>query len=929
MFHFESPVLAALFRSRSIPFPIRETASPPDWLKGCLDDFSKEFVAIEALDCPANRVQAEATVRLPPLLKAARDRIATYFMATNDGLASAQAYAAVIDTLLLGLTRLATDYAYPAATPTVGEALQIIAVGGYGRGVLAPYSDIDLLFLLPYKQTARAEQITEFILYVLWDLSLKVGHAVRTVADCIELAREDMVIRTSLLDMRPLAGDANLGLDLARRLTRDVLPGTDKEFLVAKIAEREARLDKTGDSRYRLEPNVKEGKGGLRDVQLILWVAAHLWQSGDPAELMRHKVFRVGELRHLAKAETFLWAVRVHLHYLVGRAEERLTFDMQRQIAAAFGYEDRAGALGVERFMKRYFLVAKEVGELSRLFLSAIEAELGAEWKFVLFPASIEGFPLRQEQLSLPDDKHFERQPLDLLRIFLVAEKTGRSIHPRATSAISRSRALITPALRSDPVANDIFLEIMTESKPHEALGAMTEAGILSRFLPDWGRIVGQMQYDMYHVYTVDEHTLHVIANLAALEAPEGPYGFPLAATVLRQICSRRELYIALLLHDIAKGRGGDHSILGEQVAYKFCRRFGLSAAETETIAWLVRWHLAMSDIALKRDLEDERTIADFARLVQSPERLRLLLILTFCDIHGVGPGRWNNWKAGLLSELFTRTSDLLSGSATTGSGTRVAQAQEAARRAMNQLSPVHIERFIEMGSAGYWLAYDALTHARHAELIEEATLSPNTIHLWTHVDAERSITEITVYADDRPGLFCTLVGSIAATGFSIVDAKISAIGQGKVLDVFSVQDASGDTGAVKDRRDLLLQNIERSRAGELNIAEDLSRRSTTFIRRTRALPAPPRVIIDNEASLTQTVIEVNGRDRPGLLYALASRMVELDLHISSAKISTYGHRVVDVFYIHNGRGAKIDDQNGRLHKIYECLMQVLSEGVK
>ena len=622
--------------------------------------------------------------------------------------------------------------------------------------------------------------------------------------------------------------------------------------------------------------------------------------------------------------------MRFHLHYLVGRAEERLTFDTQPDIAKALGYEDRPSALGVERFMKRYFLVAKEVGELSRVFLSAVEAELGAEWTFLSFPGSVEGFPLRQNRLSLPDEKHFERQPLDLLRIFTVAQKTGRAIHPRATGALSRARALITPAFRADPAAQILFLDILTGSQPDEALSAMNEAGILSRFLPDWGRIVGQMQYDMYHVYTVDEHTLHVIANLTRLENLDEPPEYILAATLVRTLspASRRELYIALLLHDIAKGRGGDHSILGEQIAYKFGKRFGLSQAETETIAWLVRWHLAMSDIALKRDLEDERTIADFARLVQSPERLRLLLILTYCDIHGVGPGRWNNWKAGLLSELFSRTGGLLSGSPfAQGADARVANAQEAARRALAGVAPEHVERFIAMGSAGYWLAYDAATHARHAHLIEEA--NPAAINVWTHVDEDRSITEITVYADDMPGLFCTLAGSIAATGFSIVDAKISSIGHGKVLDVFSVQDASGDSGAVRDRRELLLQMLERARQGTLDIAADLGRRSTTFIRRTRALPAPARVIIDNEASQHQTVIEVNGRDRPGLLYTLAAMMVELGLHISSAKISTYGHRVVDVFYVHDGKGEKIGDVDGRLHHIYVRLMQVLAEPVK
>ncbi len=893
-----------------------------------MDHLNSEIASVADADLPPSRIQTEITRRLKPVLATARATVAARFEETGEGLPCGQAYARFIDEMLIGLHRLANDVVYPVANPTLGEALQLVAVGGYGRGALAPFSDIDLMILLPYKRTARAEQVVEFILYVLWDLGLKVGHAVRSVDECIRLAKSDMVIRTTLLDMRPLAGDETLMADLVKRLARDVLSGGNRAYVSAKLQEREQRLEKNGDSRYRLEPNVKEGKGGLRDVHLLYWVAAHLWRTTDLQELVKRGIFLPAEARRLVKAEAFLWTVRTHLHTLVGRAEERLTFEVEREIARRLGYTDRTGALEVERFMKHYFLVARDVGELGRIFLSAVEAELGAERKFLGFPLSLEGFALRQDRLSIPDEKYFERNPIELIRIFRISQKTGRAIHPRAQSAISRARTRINAAFRADPEANRLFVEILDAPKADETLRAMNEAGILGRFMPDWGRVVGQMQFDMYHVFTVDEHSLHVITNLARLERGELAEGFPLATGEIRKIRSRRELFLAVILHDIAKGRGGDHSILGAQTATKFCKRLGLGDAETETVAWLVRWHLAMSDVALKRDLEDEQTIRDFADLVQSPERLRLLLILTTCDIDGVGPGRWNSWKAGLLSELYARTSDMLSGTPTSkGSSSRVVVAQEMARAALADWSDMEFSRYAALGPPGYWLAYDAAAHARHARQIGEAETAAQAISVATRVDETRGVTEITVYAGDDPLLFSQLAGGIAATGFTIVDAKISPLANGKVLDVFSVHDANGNTGQVTDRHDKLARMIERSVSGELVLGEELARRGTTLIGRSKALPAPPRVIIDNDASQGHNVIEVNGRDRPGLLYALTTKLTDLGARISSAKISTYGHRVVDVFYVRDAFGKKITE-GAWLHHIYVELMAVLGETV-
>ena len=909
-----------------MPFPARAALPSADWTEPFRLALADTFRDVMAADLPSARIQADITRRLKPVVRSARDAIEARFRETNDGLGCAHGFARFMDDVLVGLHQLATDQVYTAANPTLGESLQLVAVGGYGRGTLAPYSDIDLMFLLPYKRTARAEQVVEFILYVLWDLGLKVGHAVRSVDECVRLAKSDMVIRTTLLDMRPLAGDDELAADLVKRLARDVLPGTDRAFVNAKMAERDLRLEKTGDSRYRLEPNIKNGKGGLRDLHFMLWVSAHLWRTSDLQELVRRGVFLPAEARRFHKAEAFLWTVRTHLHYLLGRAEERLTFEVEREIARRLGYTDRTGALEVERFMRHYFLVAREVGELGRIFLAAVEAELGGERRFLSFVTSVEGFPLRQDRLSVADARYFERNPLDLLRIFHVAQKTGREIHPRAENAISRSRTRIGTFQRNDASANRLFLEILAAPNAHQALRAMNRVGLLGRFIPDWGRIVGQMQYDMYHVYTVDEHTLYVVANLARLESGELAESFPLASAAVKKISSRRALYLALILHDIAKGRGGDHSILGAQVAGKLCRRLGLEDAETETVVWLVRWHLLMSDVALKRDLEDEQTIADFAHLVESPERLRMLLVLTTCDIEAVGPGRWNSWKAGLFAELFARASDMLSGTPTAkGSSTRIRLAQDAARRELADWSEEEFARFAGLGSPGYWLAYDAEAHARHARLIGEAETHGEKVSVATRVDTARAVTEITVYAADAPLLFSQLAGGIAATGFTIVDAKITPLANGKVLDVFSVHDANGETGQVADRTDRLREMIARAIIGTLSLRDELSRRSTTLIGRTRALPAPARVIIDNEASQTHNVVEVNGRDRPGLLYALTTTFDTVGVHISSAKIATYGHRVVDVFYVRDQKGEKITD-GPWLHHIYEQLMAVLSE---
>ncbi len=839
------------------------------------------------------------------------------------------------DRLVGTLADFTVRFIFPTANPTSGEVFDVAATGGYGRGELAPFSDIDLLFLLPYKRTPRVEQVVEYMLYILWDLGLKVGHAVRSVDDCIRQSKADVTIRTAILESRYLWGPGKLFAELRKRYDKEVVAGTGPEFVEAKLAERDARHQKMGDSRYVLEPNLKDGKGGLRDLQTLFWIAKYLYRVEGVDELVGKKVLTPEEAQRFAKAQNFLWTARCHLHYLTGRLEDRLTFDVQTSIGAAMGYTDHAGTKGVERFMKHYFLVAKDVGDLTRIFCAALEAESKRPPKFNLLRLAsvarrkdVDGFIVDGERLNARSDKQFKEQPIDMIRLFHTAQMNDIDIHPAALRSITRSLTAIGPKLRNDPEANRLFLDILTGPKdPEITLRRMNEAGVMARFIPDFGRVVAQMQYDMYHVYTVDEHTLFALGILHKIASHEHADELPLSTEVIHKVVSKRALYVAVLLHDIAKGRGGDHSVLGARVAEKLCPRLGLTAEETETVAWLVRWHLAMSHTAFKRDLEDDKTVRDFVALVQSPERLRLLLVLTVADIRAVGPQRWNNWKATLLRELYNRSEELMSGGMTVeGRGRRIQSAQAALRAELTDFDDEAFERHKSLGYPGYWLAFDTDTLAHQARLVREAEREQRPLTVETRVDRGRAVTEVTIYATDHSGLFSRLAGALAACGADIVDARIFTMTNGMALDVFSVQDAAGG-GAFEsgDKLARLSVMIEKVLSGQLKPLNDLSTRRTTQASRTRVFHVPPRVLIDNNASTTHTVIEVNGRDRPGLLYDLTRALSNLTLQISSAKVSTFGEKAIDVFYVKDVFGLKVTHE-GKLAKIKERLLSALDD---
>ncbi|MBB5754077.1 [protein-PII] uridylyltransferase [Prosthecomicrobium pneumaticum] len=837
----------------------------------------------------------------------------------------ARALSDLQDGIIRLLYEVAVGQVYPAENPSNAERMAVVAVGGYGRGMLAPGSDIDLLFLLPYKQTPWGESVVEFILYMLWDLGLKVGHATRSVDECIRLARTDMTIRTAILEARFLWGEEALFRDLSRRFDGEVVKGTAAEFAAAKLAERDDRHKRQGASRYVVEPNVKEGKGGLRDLHTLFWIAKYVYRLG-PAdakardELAAAGVFSRDELALFHRAEDFLWAVRCHLHFLTGKAEERLSFDVQRDMAMRLGYTAHPGLRDVERFMKHYFLVAKDVGDLTRIFCAALEEQhVKAAPRLNRFFAALPGrrkkfsgskdFVVEHDRINIASDAVFENDPVNLIRIFHHADRYNLAFHPDAMKRVTRSLKLIDAKLRENPEANRLFLELVaSKNQPEIVLRRMNEAGVLGRFIPDFGRIVAMMQFNMYHHYTVDEHLIRSIGILAEIERGELGGEHPLANEIIPGIQDRVVLYVALFLHDIAKGRPEDHSIAGAKVARKLCPRLGLSPAQTETVAWLIEHHLLMSMTAQSRDLGDRKTILDFAAVVQSLERLKLLLILTVADIKAVGPGVWNGWKGQLLRTLYYETEPLLSGGHSQVSrDRRVAAAKTELDRALAEGGWSEAERraYVERHYSAYWVRVDLARKIAHANLVRDAERTGKTLATAVATRTFEAVTEITVLAPDHPRLLSVMAGACTAAGCNIVDAQIFTTTDGLALDTIAIT-REFDLDEDELRRATKVSGlIEDALSGTVQLPEIIARRAKPRAR-LKPFSVETRILVDNSWSNAYTVIEASGIDRPGLLYDLTRSLSDLNLNIASAHIATFGERAVDVFYVTDLMGQRI-----------------------
>ncbi|MES2755502.1 MAG: [protein-PII] uridylyltransferase [Pseudomonadota bacterium] len=841
------------------------------------------------------------------------------------GLSAANAQAQLTDLLIQAALDFIAGRLYPLANPTTSERIAVLAVGGYGRGEMAPFSDVDIAFLTPWKQTPHAEQVIEATLYTLWDMGLKVGHSSRTPDEMVRAAKGDVTIRTALLESRFVWGDRALGDEAQARFRSDVQADGARQFIADKLAERDARHIRMGDTRYVVEPNVKEGKGGLRDLHALFWIGKYAYNVERARKLVDAGLLTPGEYRQFHRADDFLWAVRCHLHTLAGRAEERLTFDFQRDLAARMRFTDRPGKSAVERFMQLYFLHAKAVGSLSGVFLAHLDEKFSRSGRWFDLsairrrPGRLNGFTLDRGRLAIPDEGFFAADPVRLIELFALADKHALDIHPLATRAAARD-AKLADGIRRDPRANALFLDVLTSPRdPEKVLRWMNEAGVFGRFVPDFGRIVGQMQFDMYHHYTVDEHTIRAIGLLSQIERGLLNDDHPLVTMLLKQIASRRALYVALLCHDIAKGRGGDHSVLGAAVAERLGPRLGLDPAETETVVWLVRHHLLMSATAFKRDLSDFKTILDFTDLVQSPERLRLLVALTVVDIRAVGPGVWNGWKRQLLGDLYEAAEEVLRlGHKQKGRNERIAAKQAALGDALGWTADQFGDLVRRLPDA-YWVAEPPDILKRNARLVAGAGDAELTIA--AHAYPDRGATLVTVYAADHPGLFYRIAGAIHLAGGNIIDARIHTTRTGMALDNFLVQDPLGRPFDGARQLARLEGGIEDALANRGRLADRLAARPLPRPR-ADAFAIAPRVLIDNHASNRFTVIEVNARDRPALLSALAHALFQARATIRSAHVATYGERAVDTFYVTDLTGAKIDGA-ARLKALERRLLEV------
>jgi len=812
------------------------------------------------------------------------------------------AHAWLVDQLLERVWRLHLDrYA-----PRLRGAM--VAVGGYGRGELHPHSDVDLLVLLARAPNAEAREMLSRLVSFLWDMGLEVGHSARTVAECRDHARNDITVATNLMEARLLCGDAALFEKMMARTAPPKIWPTDR-FFAAKRAEQQARHARFDDTAYNLEPNLKDGPGGLRDIQVIEWVARRHFDTDSLHELVNRGFLTEEEYRALIRGRNFLWRLRNGLHYLAGRREDRLFFDHQRSLARLFGYADRPGRLAVERLMKRYYRTVKELRLLNEILLQHFDEAILARRTLPVRPLN-RRFRARGEYLEASSEKVFERSPWALLELFsLLQQNPGLKGVRASTIRLVRANVYrINAAFRRDITCRSLFMEIMRhpEGITH-ALRRMNAYGVLGAYIPAFGRVVGQMQHDLFHVYTVDEHTLFVVRNLRRLMLARHGDELPDASALMHGVVKIERLLLAALFHDLAKGRGGDHSELGEQVALAFCQRHDMSDYDAHFVAWLVRHHLALSRTAQHEDIQDPDVLMKFARLVGDQEHLDHLYLLTIADIRGTSPTVWNSWKGRLLAQLHDAASRVLR----QGFGAPIQPAERIAdlKREVREIL-VHeglpaeaVDRHWSLLDDAYFLKHDAHSIAWHCQRI----LATSTIDL-PLVAARRSPEhdgiEFLIFTPDRDGLFADITGKFEHLRLSIVEARMHTTRTGFALDAFVVLPVGGRTPEERDVGRMCVTMREHL----LNPHRDSAMPDRTLPRTLRHFPIEPAISFSRAPGAEATTIEVIAQDRPGLLHRVALALNECKVRLLTAKIATFGERAEDVFFVCDRDGQALTD---------------------
>ncbi|MFP5350120.1 MAG: [protein-PII] uridylyltransferase [Gammaproteobacteria bacterium] len=826
-------------------------------------------------------------------------------------------HAHFVDQLLVRAWRLHRT----SLTPRTPIAL--VAVGGYGRGELHPASDIDLMLLLDRGDTTTTAPVIEAFLRFCWDIGLEVGHSVRTLKECVREAKKDLTVATNLMESRLLDGDAAL-FERMRELTHASRIWPSKTFFPAKLAEQRERHRHFDDTAYNLEPNIKEGPGGLRDIQMIAWVTQRHFDTTSLHELVERDFLREDEYRTLMAGRNFLWRVRCGLHYAAGRREDRLLFDHQRALAQQFGYVDKRGILAVEQFMKRYYRTVKELSLLNEILLQHFQEALLTRGRPRTKPLN-RRFNVVNGFLDVSHPRVFERAPYAMLEMFLLLQQ-----HPQIKGVRAGTIRLLRAGLKrvdhlfyKHIACRSLFMEILRQPTGiTHVLRRMNAYGVLGTYIPVFGRIVGQMQHDLFHVYTVDQHTLFVLRNLRRFTVAEYRHEFPMASALMERLVKPERLYLAALFHDIAKGRGGDHSTLGARDAEAFCRLHNLSEYDTRFVSWLVRNHLLMSMTAQRQDISDPDVVLAFARQVGDSEHLDNLYLLTVADMRGTSPHVWNAWKGRLLSQLYSATARVLARGLATPIDLEVHVADlrmEALRHlALNDRDAEVVQRFWQDLSPEYFLRYDAESIAWHAETIVAGAARAEWPVVATRYQPEVGGSEFLIYTPDRPDLFVLMTSGLDRLNLSIMDARIHTTRSGFALDTYVVLDHAGqpiqEPQALAQLRTAMRDHMSNPRPGR-------DPRQTHLPRQLKHFPIATSVNFSTSLNGEQTIMEVTAQDRPGLLYQVALALSHCNINLIAAKVSTYGERAEDVFFLNTRDRRPITDQTQ-----LDCLAQQIYE---
>jgi [protein-PII] uridylyltransferase len=795
--------------------------------------------------------------------------------------------------------------------------LALVAVGGYGRGLLFPYSDVDVLILLPHEIDSETGQSVERLIGMLWDVGLEIGHSVRTIDQCKHEARLDVTVCTTLLESRLIAGNARLYGRFEKSIAKDL---DLNEFVEAKLLEQQQRHGRFNDTAHNLEPNIKESPGGLRDLQNILWISRAAGLGRHWAELTDQRILTREELRQLKRHEAMLGEMRIRLHYLVGRREDRLLFDHQATLAAEYGLKDTKAKRASEQLMQRFYTTAKAVTLLNRIILQNLRGRIFGQPDAEPRPLN-ERFQIRGELLETRGPGVFQRNPSSLLEVFLLWQRYDKQIKGLSVGtmrALWHARDLIDARFRKDPAHRRMFMDLLRHPTGlTHALRRMNQYGILGRYLPVFGRIVGQMQHDLFHVYTVDEHILMVVRNLRRFTVPEMSHEYPLCSRLISEFDAPEVLYLAGLFHDIAKGRGGDHSTLGMADAQRFCRDHGLSADDTALVVWLVEHHLYMSAVAQKQDLSDPDVIAAFLEKVGTERRLVALYLLTVADIRGTSPKVWNAWKAKLLEDLFRATRrQLIHG---TESSERTLEAKQS--RVLTRLRAYAIPedahlRFWQKLDDSYFLRHDEMDIVWHTRLLNYRADSPAPI-VKARLSPLGEGLQVMIYSPDARNLFARICGFFHGINYSIVEAKIYTTRHGYALDSFQVFDPAHSTSHYRD----VISYIEHELAAALAADAELPPPARGRVsRQLKNFPISPEVDLRADDKGAHHYLNIVAGDRPGLLYRIARILVEYGIRVHTAKINTLGERAEDTFQV---SGEALADPR-RTVKLETALVQAL-----